>query len=218
MKNNSIKILFSTLAIFFVANFAFASATSTITNNGTSIDILPAGDYISTFIYDLSTNNEASLNLYTDYPMAYAQVYSGGLYNSNYPYPVSITNPEYFVASTTYEVYINGACGIQTAKITCDNLMIGQDPLDAFYFHIEDGLFVLGQYIPPLPPIPPQVASVAFSFIDASSSEHTGAGVQSIVIGGTTSLWPIVLIIVGLILVFYIYPKIIELFKFKNKK
>jgi hypothetical protein len=57
-----------------------------------------------------------------------------------------------------------------------------------------------------------QPATAIFSFIDASSSNATGANLSAVLIPAVSSLWPIVLIIAGILLTFYVIDRIIYIF------
>ncbi|MFA5299938.1 MAG: hypothetical protein WC389_17265 [Lutibacter sp.] len=57
-----------------------------------------------------------------------------------------------------------------------------------------------------------------FSFIDPAISGATKGSLQTTVISGTSNLWPLMLIILGILLTFYILDKIIKLFSFKKKE
>lgn len=57
-----------------------------------------------------------------------------------------------------------------------------------------------------------QVASV-FSFVDRGISNNTGTGLSGNLIPSVSNLWPIVMIILGIIITFYVLDQIIKMFK-----
>jgi hypothetical protein len=61
-----------------------------------------------------------------------------------------------------------------------------------------------------------QVATV-FAFVDRSVSNNTGNGVSTVLVPAVSNLWPIMLIVLGILITFYVLEKIIEMFK-KNTK
>lgn len=74
-----------------------------------------------------------------------------------------------------------------------------------------------------------QVATALFSFIPADRTATTSEFISTNIVGGVSNLWPIILVIVGLLLTFYILEQIIKIFaknlkekkeyeKFMNKK
>lgn len=57
----------------------------------------------------------------------------------------------------------------------------------------------------------PQTATV-FQFVDRTVADNTGASTSGIIVSATSNLWPLILVIIGIILVFYVMRKISEMF------
>ena len=65
--------------------------------------------------------------------------------------------------------------------------------------------------------IPPQTASV-FSFVDRGVSNGTGASTSAIIVPAVSNLWPLMLIVIGIILTFYVLDKLVDMFKNAQKE
>jgi hypothetical protein len=64
---------------------------------------------------------------------------------------------------------------------------------------------------------PPPPVSQVFSFVSRSITNMSGNNLSAVLIPSITSLWPILLILLGIILTFYVLNKIIEIFKLFKK-
>jgi uncharacterized membrane protein len=64
----------------------------------------------------------------------------------------------------------------------------------------------------------PQIASPIFAFVNRDVSKNTGASTSAFIIPTISNLWPIMLIIIGILLTFYVLEKIIEMFKKATKE
>ena len=62
-----------------------------------------------------------------------------------------------------------------------------------------------------------QLANV-FSFVDRSVSNNTGTGVSTVLVPAVSNLWPLMLIVLGILITFYVLEKIIKMFKKVQKE
>lgn len=63
-----------------------------------------------------------------------------------------------------------------------------------------------------------QPATALFSFVDRNVSNGTGASTSAILVRGTSNLWPLIIIVLGLVMTFYVIDKFSNTFKLAYKK
>ena len=179
-----IKFLIPLTAFLFSINFAFAYDLVSNNNITNLLTTIPSNTIV------LSTSTE-TLNYYDN--------------GSNVGGHMADYGP-YDATGMTWGDFLTGRTTVQLVLLDNTNPSFSADELLDYNDAILSASFIASAtyfYNNPL------LASV-FTWTDRTVSNNSGTGLSSNVVPAVSNLWPIMLIIIGLVLVFYIIEKIIK--------